>query len=105
MLLKCGHVETVLILALPWKQLVSIGGIDGASDLANNILNLDNKVKILNLFDANYEECHGIPQLPLPVLNSKVERIHSKILSCGGLIQFEGFNLPQASDRCFVFDR
>jgi len=66
---------------------------------------LPNTVQITNLIDSEFETCYGIPQYPYPTMSTLVERIHSKILSCGGLIQYEGESLPRASDRCYVFDR
>ena len=92
-------------LALPWKQLVAIGGLASIPTDPSMATDLTNTVQITNLIDSEFETCYGIPQYPYPIMSTLVERIHSKILSCAGLIQYEGDVLPRASDRCYVFDR
>ena len=84
---------------------MSIGGLDSIPVDPLLGINLTNTVQITNLIEAEFETCYGIPQYPYPTMSTLVERIHSKILSCAGLIQYEEDILPRTSDRCYVFDR
>ena len=70
-----------IYLALPWKQLVSIGGLDLIPVDPLTGIDLSNTVQITNLIDSEFDTCYGIPQYPYPTMSTLVERIHSKILS------------------------
>lgn len=91
-------IQSVIFLALPWKQLVTIGGMSLGNQLSSN-------VEITNLIDSGFEQCNGVPEYPLQADETNVQWIATKLLSCGGLIQYEGSNFPMPSDRCYVFDR
>ena len=73
-----------IYLALPWKQLVSIGGFDVIPVDPLTGIDLSNTVQITNLIDSEFDTCYGIPQYPYPTMSTLVERIHSKILSWSG---------------------